>query len=371
MTAGLVILAAGGTGGHVMPAAALAGALTEAGQSVRWYTDPRGVRFADAFAPLSPDVLAISSHMHGGIFGKLRSLAGLLWAALVCARRFLADRPALVVGFGGYPALPPLLAARMLSVPTVLHEQNAVLGKVNRWIGRSAKLIAHGMPTLAGVTPDANTHYVGNPVRTEVLAARKAYVPPAPGGRISLLVIGGSQGARVLSDLVPAVLASLGPDLKARLAVTHQARAEDQDRVRQIYADAGITADVQPFFSDVGPRIAAAHLVIARAGASTLAEISAHGRPAILFPLPIAVHDHQRANADPFVEAGAACVVDERRGDARDQLSGHLAALLDANTDRLVAAAAAMEKLGIADASTRMIRAIAPFLGETDVANAL
>jgi len=377
-----IVLAAGGTGGHVMPAAALAQTLTAAGYPVTWITDPRGQRYRDAFpAGTTSRVQAVASHMAGGPLGKVKALAQLAVATAATWLSFLRQAPRLVIGFGGYPSMPAVLAARLAGVPVIIHEQNAVLGRVNRWLGRGAIFTAHGMPTLAGTRANQPAVFVGNPVRGDVAAAVTDYAATGlasgdgdrgsrvssggrdVGGALTIVIVGGSQGAHVLSTLIPAGLARLPDGIRSRLRVMHQARPEDAETVKSLYADAGITAEVAPFFTEMGRRLASAQLVIARAGASTLAEISLHGRPAILLPLPAAAHDHQRFNTVPFVDAGAAWVLDERSDRAAEDLDTLLAAILAEDEGLRMGAAAAMASLGVHDATDRFMTALAPIIG--------
>jgi UDP-N-acetylglucosamine--N-acetylmuramyl-(pentapeptide) pyrophosphoryl-undecaprenol N-acetylglucosamine transferase len=309
----LVLIAAGGTGGHMYPAQALAEALVRRGWRVKLSTDARGARYAGGF----PHVVAVeqvtsATFARGGLLAKVavpfRVLAGVLGAVVAFGR----DRPAVVIGFGGYPTIPALAAALLLRIPRALHEQNGVLGRVNRLFARRVQALACGTwPTVlpAGVA----AHDCGNPVRAAVLERAGApYIPPGD-YPLSLLVLGGSQGAQILSTMVPAALALLPEALRAQLRVAHQAREEDRSRVIAAYGAAHISAEVQPFFTDVARRLSEAQLVISRAGASSLAEISVIGRPSILVPYAAATGDHQTANARGLVEAGAAIMVPQSR----------------------------------------------------------
>ncbi|MCX7677342.1 MAG: undecaprenyldiphospho-muramoylpentapeptide beta-N-acetylglucosaminyltransferase [Alteraurantiacibacter sp.] len=302
------VLAAGGTGGHMTPAFALASELAARGHHVALVTDERG-----ASIPGKPDFLP-AHVLPAGRFGTnlLRWPAGL---RAVMQGRSMARRlnetfqPSAVVGFGGYPALPALLAAIADGIPTVIHEQNAVLGRVNRLLAGRVNAIATAYPDVAQLKPRfaPKVHLVGNPVRPEVLALRDEEYPPFTAeGLFRVLVTGGSQGARVLSEVVPDGLAMLPPALRSRLQVTQQCRPEDIEAVRARYASHGIPAELGTYFEDMEARLAKAHLFIGRAGASTIAELTAVGRPAILVPLPIATDDHQSANAREMVKAGGA-----------------------------------------------------------------
>ncbi|HEY1794605.1 MAG TPA: undecaprenyldiphospho-muramoylpentapeptide beta-N-acetylglucosaminyltransferase [Stellaceae bacterium] len=307
---GAVVLAAGGTGGHLFPAEALARLLVERGRAVHLMTDRR----ADAFAAAVPGVTV--TQVHAGRLGgdPIRAAYGLAEMAfgVMQARRHLRRlAPDAVVGFGGYPSVPTMLAAARLGYPTVIHEQNAVLGRANRFLSSRAKVIATGFPKTSGVRAGDQARVVetGNPVRPAIREAATAYAAPAPGQPIELLVTGGSQGAHVFSEIVPAALAMLPPETRARLRVGQQARPEDRDDVVARYAGLGIAAEIESFFTDIPARLARAHLVICRSGASTIAELAATGRPAILVPYPSAADDHQSVNARIVADAGAGWVL--------------------------------------------------------------
>ncbi len=302
------VLAAGGTGGHLTPAFALAHELERRGHHVALITDERG-----AAIPGKPDFLP-AHVLAAGRFGKNplgwpRALAAVLEGRSMAKRLYESFEPSAVVGFGGYPALPALLGARSAGVPTVIHEQNAVLGRVNRLLSGRVDAIATAYPDVDRLASkhQSKVHLVGNPVRPEVLALRDEPFPPfTADGLLRVLVTGGSQGARVLPEVVPDDLAMLPPALRSRLQVTQQCRAEDVDAVRERYANHGIAAELGTYFEDMQARLADAHLFIGRAGASTIAELTAVGRPAILVPLPVATDDHQAANVREIVKAGGA-----------------------------------------------------------------
>ena len=319
------VLAAGGTGGHLFPAEALATELVERGRQVHLLTDSR----ANAFAEGVPGVWihCVRSGRLGG--GPVRAAHGLaeLAAGAVQARRLLRRlSPQAVVGFGGYPSVPTMLAAASLGLATLIHEQNAVLGRANRLLAPRVRRIATGFPETTAMRPadHARAVHTGNPVRAAILAlADNGYRPPELGGPIELLVLGGSQGAHILAEVIPPALAALSPDLRGRLRVSQQARPEDIPAVVDAYAESGIAAEIEGFFADVPQRLNRAHLAICRAGASTVAELSAIGRPAVLVPYPHATDDHQTANARAFAAAGGGWVA------AQAGLSPHaLAALL-------------------------------------------
>ncbi|WP_126172032.1 undecaprenyldiphospho-muramoylpentapeptide beta-N-acetylglucosaminyltransferase [Altericroceibacterium xinjiangense] len=302
------VLAAGGTGGHLTPAFALAHELHARGHKVALITDSRG-----AAIPGKPDFL--EAHvLPAGRFGKNplhwpKGIAAVLSGRSMGLGLFKRFKPSALVGFGGYPALPALLAAHSAGVPSVIHEQNAVLGRVNRLLAGRVNAIATAYPKVKRLKSSdaAKARLVGNPVRPQVLALRGEPFPDfTETGPLRVLVTGGSQGARVLSQVVPEGLAQLDPALRSRLHVTQQCRPEDLDEVRELYASHAIPAELASYFENMERQLAAAHVFIGRAGASTIAELTAVGRPAILIPLPIATDDHQAANTREMVEAGGA-----------------------------------------------------------------
>ena len=352
MAAPLALIAAGGTGGHMFPAQALAELLLAQGWRVKLSTDDRGARYAGGFPEaVERQVVKSATTARGGLSGKLAAPFKIAAGVLAARRAFRRDRPAVVIGFGGYPTIPALSAAHLMGLPRMIHEQNGVMGRVNRMFAARVHRVACGTwPTI--LPQGISGQHVGNPVRGAVLdRAASPYVAPGDGA-LNLLVIGGSQGARVLSQVVPAAIAALPADLRARLQVSHQARPEDADQVTAAYAAAGIAAEVQPFFTDVPDRIAAAHLVISRSGASSLADITVIGRPAILIPFAAATGDHQTANAQALADAGAAHVHPESVLDA-DSLTRDIRAIL---TDPAQATAMAQAALTLArpDAARRL-----------------
>jgi UDP-N-acetylglucosamine--N-acetylmuramyl-(pentapeptide) pyrophosphoryl-undecaprenol N-acetylglucosamine transferase len=260
-----------------------------------------------------------------------------------------------VVGFGGYPTVPPLLAAALRGIPTVLHEQNGVMGRANRLLAARVTAIATGFPTLAKLDPrlQGKIAFTGNPVRREVIAAAATpFAAPQPGGKLNLLVFGGSQGARVMADIVPPAVERLEPRLQMRLKIVQQARDEDMPRVREVYAKLGVAAEVAPFFKDLPARMAASHLIVSRSGASTVAELAAIGRPGILIPLPHALDQDQKANAGVLMDAGVALRLDQSEF-TPDRLAAEMAALA-AEPGRLAAMAAAAKGMGAVDAADRL-----------------
>ncbi|MGZ3215860.1 UDP-N-acetylglucosamine--N-acetylmuramyl-(pentapeptide) pyrophosphoryl-undecaprenol N-acetylglucosamine transferase [Paracoccus sp. T5] len=353
MSAPLALIAAGGTGGHMFPAQALAEMLLAQGWRVRLSTDDRGARYAGGFPEaVERQIVTSATTARGGAAGKAAAPFKIAAGVLSARAAFRRDRPAVVIGFGGYPTIPALSAAYSMGLPRMIHEQNGVMGRVNRLFASRVHRIACG--TWPTDLPDGLSGiHTGNPVRASVLdQAATPYAAPLGEGPLHLLVIGGSQGARVLSDMVPAAVAALPGDLRARLRVSHQARAEDGGRVTQAYAQAGIAAEVQPFFTDVPDRLAQAQLVVSRSGASSLADITVIGRPAILIPFAAATGDHQTANAQALAEAGAAHVHPESVLDA-DSLTRDIRAIL---TDPAQATAMAQAALSLArpDAARRL-----------------
>src|SRR5210317_936224 len=307
----LAILAAGGTGGHMFPAQALAEELLDMGWRVKLTTDPRGARYVAKFPDaVSIEVLKSGTFARGGVLSKLLVPFQIGAGTLNAVARMLLDRPTVVIGFGGYPSIPAVAAAVILRRPRILHEQNGVLGRVNQIFAKWVDCIACG--TWPTQMPDGLTaEHIGNPVRGAVRdRAGAGYIPPGD-YPMSIVVMGGSQGARILSDVVPPAIAQLPMDILRHIRVSHQARDEDHDRVSQFYADNGIAADVQPFFDDVPTRMTEAQLVISRAGASSVADISVIGRPSILVPLAAALRDEQTANAQGLVQGEAAILIPE------------------------------------------------------------
>ncbi len=302
------ILAAGGTGGHMMPAYALASELIARGHRIALVTDDRGAKIGGLPDGVEVHILP-AGRASGGPIGWVKSALAIVKGrgqALELIREF---QPSAVVGFGGYPSLPTLLAARSAGVPTVIHEQNAVLGRVNRLLARWVDAIATAYPDVARLPTGAasKVHLVGNPVREAVLELRTMGYPPVSDDSVfRLLVTGGSQGASIFADIVPDALALMPLGFRQRLQVTQQCRPEDIDRVRASYAAHGIPADLATYIEDMPSKLNWAHLVIGRAGASTIAELTCAGRPAILVPLPIATDDHQTHNVREMVGVGGA-----------------------------------------------------------------
>jgi UDP-N-acetylglucosamine--N-acetylmuramyl-(pentapeptide) pyrophosphoryl-undecaprenol N-acetylglucosamine transferase len=352
------VLAAGGTGGHVFPAEALAGELLGRGSRVHLLSDGRVDAFAGRVSGI--EVHRVRAGRFGG--GPSQAVKALAEMALgiIRARQLLRRlAPARVIGFGGYPSVPTMLAAASLGLPTIVHEQNAVLGRANRLLARRVQRIAMGFPEIAGLRPPdrARAVHTGNPVRPAILAAGAArYRAPEPGRPIELLILGGSQGARVLSEVVPPALSVLPTRLREVLRVSQQVRSEDLAAVASAYRRNGITADLNVFFDDVPARLARAHLTICRAGASTVAELGATGRPAVLIPYPHATDDHQTANAQAFAAAGGGWVMPQSSV-TPDTLASLLEPLL-ADRAALSAAAQRAGSFGRRDATQRLARLV-------------
>ena len=358
---GTILLAAGGTGGHVFPALALGEALTARGFAVVLVTDRRGAAYP-GLEDTIPRATIAAGHLGGGLGARLAGAARLLRGfgqSLALLRRF---KPVAVVGFGGYPSLPMMLAAGWSGAATVVHEQNALLGTANRLAARRARAVALSVAETVGIGGAADrTQVIGNPVRPEIAALAQGGYDAPDDGAFRLLVTGGSQGARVFGEAVPAALGLLTPAQRARLQVTQQCVAADADKVRESYRDLGVEAEVTPFIADMAGALRAAHLVICRAGASTVAELTAAGRPAILVPLPNAAADHQTANARALANAGAGWLV--AQGDTTAAaLATHLGTYMETPAD-LAAAAKNAGALARPDAATRLADLVAAVAG--------
>ena len=349
----LILLCAGGTGGHLFPAESLAVVLAQRGIAVDLATDHRAAHFQ---FPAREVHLIPSATVRGRDPLSLLRTAALLARGTLKAWSVIGRiRPAVVVGFGGYPTVPPLWAASLRGVPTILHEQNGVMGRANRLLAPRVTAIATGFRVLSNVDArvQSKINFTGNPVRPLVLQAEHIrYAAPDADGTIRLLVFGGSQGARVMSDIVPAAVALLSPDIRARLHIVQQARAEDIDAVSARYSELGVAVSCAAFFSDLPVRMAAAHLVVSRSGASTVAELSAIGRPAILVPLPNALDQDQFANAGVLQDAGGAVRI-VQRDFTPERLAAEIAGLA-ADPKALARMAAAAKSAGTLDAAERL-----------------
>lgn len=349
----LCVVAAGGTGGHMFPAEALARELTARGWRVVLATDHRGEQYAHAFP--AEERLALDAATGSGPLGLIKAGVAIFRGVMQARDAFDRLGADVVVGFGGYPSAPALVAAITSQRPTVIHEQNAVLGRTNRILAPYVNQIASAFPTLerAPAKAQGRLHLVGSPVRADIRALfDRAYAAPVEGGPIHVLVTGGSQGARILSETTPRALAALPEAIRRRLKVQQQSRPETLEAARQIYLEAGIEAEVAPFFRDMADRLSRAHLVVGRAGASTCAELAVAALPSVLIPLKIATDDHQRLNARALVEAGAAEMIleDDLTVDA---LAATLTTVLS-DPARLATMSAAARTAAIPDAVQRL-----------------
>jgi UDP-N-acetylglucosamine--N-acetylmuramyl-(pentapeptide) pyrophosphoryl-undecaprenol N-acetylglucosamine transferase len=348
----LVLLAAGGTGGHLFPAEALAVALDKRGAAIELATDPRAAQFK--FPARAVHLIPSETVRSRNPVALARTVGALTIGTLKAWALIGRIRPGVVVGFGGYPTVPPLMAASLRGVPTVLHEQNGVMGRANRLLAPRVTTIATSFRVLSNLDPRLQPKIVftGNPVRPQVIdAAATPYATPAS-GPLRLVVFGGSQGAHVMAEIAPAAVERLAPDLRARLRIVQQARAEDIDGVRALYAKLGVAAECAPFFADLPRRVAEAHLVISRSGASTVAELSAIGRPAILVPLPHALDQDQFANAGVLAEAGGAIRL-AQRDFTPERLAAEITQLA-ADPARLARMAQGSKSAGTIDAAERL-----------------
>jgi UDP-N-acetylglucosamine--N-acetylmuramyl-(pentapeptide) pyrophosphoryl-undecaprenol N-acetylglucosamine transferase len=351
----LILLAAGGTGGHLFPAEALGVELMKRGMAVRLTTDARALRYSGLFTREMIDVVPSETVRGRSPLSLARTGMTLAAGTAVAFNLMRRLKPKAVVGFGGYPTLPPLLAARLLRIPSVIHDSNAVLGRANRLLSGGVSAIATSLPGVldrdAGLA--AKTTTTGTPMRPAILAA--AGVPfaiPEPNGPLRLLVVGGSQGARVMSDIVPTAIERLEPALWSRLKLVQQVRDEDFSRVRAVYDRLKLDAELAPFFADLPARLASSHLVISRSGAGTVAELGAVGRPSILVPLPGSIDQDQFANAGVLATVGGAIRIPQ--ADFRPERLAAEISSIAAEPARLTAMAAAARTVGRLDAAERL-----------------
>jgi UDP-N-acetylglucosamine--N-acetylmuramyl-(pentapeptide) pyrophosphoryl-undecaprenol N-acetylglucosamine transferase len=351
----LILLAAGGTGGHLFPAEALGVELIKRGLRVRLATDSRALRYSGLFSRETMDVVP-SATVRGRTPWSLAYTGAMLAAGgLVSLNLMRRLKPSAVVGFGGYPTLPPLLAAKLSGVPGIIHEANAVLGRANRLLSRHVNAIATSLPGVLDRDPAlvGKTTTVGTPMRPAILAAAAVkFAVPEPAGAFRLLVVGGSQGARVMADIVPPAIERLEPALWSRLVVTQQVREEDMARVRAVYDRLKINAELAPFFGDLPARLASHHLVVSRSGAGTVAELAAIGRPSILVPLPGSIDQDQFANAGVLTQVGGALRIPQAEF-TPDRLAAEISALAS-EPARLTAMAAGARAVGRLDAAERL-----------------
>jgi UDP-N-acetylglucosamine--N-acetylmuramyl-(pentapeptide) pyrophosphoryl-undecaprenol N-acetylglucosamine transferase len=351
----LILLAAGGTGGHLFPAEALGVELIKRGMAVRLATDSRALRYSGLFTREMIDV--VPSETVRGRSPLALARTGVMLAAGTAVALDLMRRlkPKAVVGFGGYPTLPPLLAARLFRIPSMIHDSNAVLGRANRFLSGGVSAIATSLPGVLDRDPalSAKTTTTGTPMRPAILAAAAVpFAAPEPDGPLRLLVVGGSQGARVMSNIVPPAIERLEPALWRRLQLVQQVRDEDLARVRAIYDRLKLDAELAPFFADLPARLASSHLVISRSGAGTVAELGAVGRPSILVPLPGSIDQDQFANAGVLAQAGGAIRI--AQGEFTPERLAAEISRLAAEPARLAAMAAGARTVGKLDAAERL-----------------
>ncbi|WP_428686876.1 undecaprenyldiphospho-muramoylpentapeptide beta-N-acetylglucosaminyltransferase [Roseibium sp.] len=349
-----VLLTAGGTGGHLFPAQALASELLRRGWTVELATDERADKYGSEFPARRVHIIASETIRGRNPLSLAKTAFSLLFGTLQARKVIKTLKPDVVAGFGGYPTFPPMYAARLTGTPSILHEANGVMGRANRMLAKGVTAIATSIP-IDGLPGELSQKLVetGNPVRDAVLtAAELPYVPPQAGGEFKLLVFGGSQGARYFSDLVPPAIEKLPADLRTRLCIVQQCRPEDMERVQQAYDGLGVKAECAPFFMDMPQRIAQAHLVVCRSGASSVSELSVLGRPSLLVPLPGAIDQDQAANARVLEKAGGAWPVRQADLDA-DRLAAELTRFM-ASPDILAQAAENAKSVAKPDAVKRL-----------------
>jgi UDP-N-acetylglucosamine--N-acetylmuramyl-(pentapeptide) pyrophosphoryl-undecaprenol N-acetylglucosamine transferase len=350
--AGRALLVAGGTGGHLFPALALREVLIRRGWAVHVATDPRVGELIEGVPASDLHRIPAATFSLGSPVGALRGIGTLLNGIRISRKLMKNVRPAIVVGFGGYPTVPPAAAARLAKIPIVAHEQNAVVGRANRLILRMGAVLATGFKNPKSAKRAVRAVYVGNPVRKAIIEAVRPYEVPTSMAPFRLLVFGGSQGAHVFSKLIPATIGLFPDESRWRVTVVQQARPEDLRATREAFAKIGVEAEVEPFFSDMGERIANAHLVICRAGASTVAELAVIGRPAILVPYPHALEHDQAENARVLADTGGAWLVSEKEL-TPTVLARSLGDLME-DPDELSMAADAAREEGRVDAAERL-----------------
>ena len=352
----LIALATGGTGGHVFPAEALAAELINRGYRLALVTDRRGDAFGGTLDTIDRHTISAAAVSGRGLGGRIDAAIKLFIGFLQARKLLNRLQPKAIVGFGGYPSVPTMLAAgRMRGIKSVIHEQNAVLGRANRLLAPRMDRIATSFESVAELRPQdqPKTVWTGNPVRTEIAAlAGTAYPTPSEDGPFSILIVGGSQGARIFGEVVPRAISQLPEQYRSKLKIVQQARAEQVEDVKNLYKDFGIEAQVQSFFDDIPDKLKNAHLVICRAGASTMAELTAVGRPAILVPYQHAIDDHQAANAACLSDAAGGWMIPEKDLTA-ESLSSRLTELLS-RPRTLTAAAQAAARIGMPEAAARL-----------------
>lgn len=351
----LIQLAAGGTGGHLFPAEALGAVLMRRGLRVRLVTDERAVRYSGLFSDGLLDVVPSETVRSKSPLALARTGFVLAWGTATALQLVRKLKPAAMIGFGGYPTLPPLIAARIMGVPTLIHDSNAVLGRANRFLAARVDAIATSLPGVFDRDPAlaSKATLTGTPLRPAVLAAAdRPYQAPDANGALRLLVVGGSQGARIMADIVPGAIERLEPALWRRLALAQQVREEDLARVRAVYDRLKINAELAPFFTDLPARLAAAHLVVSRSGAGTVAELAGIGRPSVLVPLPGSIDQDQFANAGVLMQAGGAIRIPQAEF-TPDRLASEISALA-AEPQRLADMARGARASGTLDAAERL-----------------
>jgi UDP-N-acetylglucosamine--N-acetylmuramyl-(pentapeptide) pyrophosphoryl-undecaprenol N-acetylglucosamine transferase len=364
LTGKTIILTSGGTGGHMFPLASLAQMLRDRGAKVVVLTDERGAKYTKDLPNVQTHRLSGSGIAGQGIVGRGIGAVRLGIGLLQAIAHMVCYRPAVVVGFGGYAALPATLAASRFGIKLVLHEQNAVLGRANRWLAPRARRVALAFKKIAGPGQPtaAKQVWTGNPVRDDIAAkADTPYPELSDQSKVRILVLGGSQGARILSDVLPDAFVQLPEAVRNRIELSQQCRPEDLDRVTNAYEGSGIQVTLKSFFDDVPERMSGAHLVIARAGASTCAELTTLGRPAILVPYPYAADDHQRFNAQQLDEMGAGWLIPQENFTA-ELLSQRLSELIGLPTS-LSTAAECAKRVGLPDAAVRLADLVAETAG--------
>lgn len=360
----LIAVTSGGTGGHMFPAVALSKSLVRRGAKVLFFTDARAARYTEGVDGVETIILPAGGIAGKGIQGRIMGAARLGLGTLKARSLIKKARPAAVIGFGGYASIPATMSAKWLGIPFAIHEQNAVLGRANRLVASHAERIATSFAKVTMIAPgdEDKVIWTGNPVRAEVAAlASSEYDAPTNDGPIRILITGGSQGARVLSEVLPNALVNLSVDLRKRLVVTQQAREEDIDAVRATYDGSKIDVTLASFINDIPERLRDCHLVIARSGASTVAELTAAGRPGFLVPLPHAIDDHQRFNAQQIEDTGGAWLLPQDRFTS-DVVTERLAKLLT-NPAALTRAAKAAKSSGRANAAERLADMVLDMLG--------
>jgi UDP-N-acetylglucosamine--N-acetylmuramyl-(pentapeptide) pyrophosphoryl-undecaprenol N-acetylglucosamine transferase len=348
-----VVLAAGGTGGHLFPAQALAAELTKRGRTIVVMTDERGTQYPTYFPGAAIEIVPAAAFSDRSVLGLIKAPFEILAGIVVAWSKLRRIKPSVVVGFGGYPSLPVMIAAIVGHFPTAVVAPDAILGRANRAVMDYVRVIAAGLPLKRFLPKEmSKVVYTGNPVRPEVVALNGATYQTPVSGPLNLLVFGGSQGARALSEIVPAAIALLPSDQKARLDIVQQCRPEDLEEVRTIYNKEGVKAELAAFFGDLPACMAKAHLVIGRSGAGTVAELMVIGRPAILVPLPHALDDNQTPNADALAEAGGGWRV--KQSELTPQKLAQMLSTAFAAPDDLAKRAAAAHAQGKPDAAQRL-----------------